>query len=480
MKKRLISVLAAIMLLVICVTALVACNHYEWNGIGGGDSRAASVSNGGFFVKQGNYAYFINGYVGADADNTWGNVIKGGIVRAELDENGVIKSDTQKLLVPKNVYSTTAKGGIAVYGEWVYYATNNYDKDKHGTASTTDMDFMRTKIDGSVTQLIGTIGSRSAEYHFTPTRVLYFANSKIDYIDFSGMKTNKSSNDKKGTYSGTLAENVASVVWAYDASYEGAGIADYVFYTQTLTGEDSYKAYNKLCSVKYDGSDARELATETTYLSEGESALANPQKVFKFSLVDIYLESDDAVTVYYTKTYSKEGSDVTTGLFCNKFTVKDGFVVTDEKKLNTLGSATMFALGYEKGALAYNASSEYCWYNGSNASNPVQVTTTSQKIWFVKDGYAYISSSSSASNLLKIRYEQPDNVKCVVSEGIKVDWLPIECDGNNVYFFSSDDKNYIHTVNLLTFDPTAEDAKSTFVGIMLDSDKPVEDDEDEE
>lgn len=477
MKKKLISVLAVIVLLTICVTALVACNHYEWNSIGGGDSRAASESNGGTIVKQGNYAYFINGYVGADADNTWGNVIKGAIVRADLDEKGAIKTGTEKVVVPKNVYNSSVNGGIAVFGEWIYYATPNNEKDKNGTASTTDTDFMRTKIDGSVTQRIGTIGTRSAEYIFTPSRVLYYTNNTISYIDFSGMKTNKSIDNGKGAYSGTLAENVSSVVWEYDAKYEGAGVADYIFYTQTITGDDSFKSYNNFYAVKYDGSDSRLLATETTYLAEGEEAVENPQKVYKFSLVDLYLEDDVTATIYYTKTYHKEGKDETVGLFCNKFDAKDGFKAENEKKLNTLGTTTMFALGYEDGALAFNNDSVYCWYNGQNASDPIKVTEASQKVWFVKDGYAYVTKSSSATELFKIKYKELGNVKTIVKEGMKVDWLAVECIGDNLYFFASDDKNYMHTVNIETFDYAAEDAESTFVGIMLDADKPVEDEE---
>ena len=43
-KKRVLSVLAAITVLVIAVTALVACDHYKWNSVGAGDSSAAVVS----------------------------------------------------------------------------------------------------------------------------------------------------------------------------------------------------------------------------------------------------------------------------------------------------------------------------------------------------------------------------------------------------------------------------------------------------
>ena len=46
----------------------------------------------------------------------------------------------------------------------------------------------------------------------------------------------------------------------YDAEWDpaaGAVVSDYIFYTETPTGDDSYRHYNNLCAVKYDGTDRR-------------------------------------------------------------------------------------------------------------------------------------------------------------------------------------------------------------------------------
>lgn len=37
--------------------------------------------------------------------------------------------------------------------------------------------------------------------------------------------------------------------------------------------------------------------------------------------------------------------------------------------------------------------------------------------------------------------------------------------GNDFFFFATNDDNYLHTINLLTFDKDAEDAESTYIGI---------------
>lgn len=457
MKKKLFSVFAAVLVLVICIAALVACNPYKADSIGSGDSSAAVESNGGYVVKQGRFIYFINGYVGESADNAWGAATKQGIVRAEI-KDGKVDPTSAKLVVPKSVYNSSTAGGIAIHGEWIYYTSVNTDKDKTGTASTVNTDFMRTKTDGSVTQLIGTIGTRSAKYLFTTSRVLYYTDNTIGYIDFSGMN-DKATDKGKGAVKGTLAENVENVVWDY--------ATDSIFYVQTAPSEDSYKNYNNLCTIKADGSGQKVLATQTTFVAEGVDPVNDQLNVFKYNILNLYVESDGDCTLYYTKSHTFSSNSVPDGLFMAKASNVKG----TEKNLNTIASTTLVPLGYAEGALAYNAHSVYCWYNGDEKENPVQVTTTSQTIWKVdqQKGIVYFTASSSASSISKISYrEAKDNATVIMEEGIKTDWLVLDFVGNDFYFFASDDDNYLHTVNLETFDKDAEDAASTYIGCPTD------------
>lgn len=457
MKKKLFSVFAAVLVLVICIAALVACNPYKADSIGSGDSSAAVESNGGYVVKQGRFIYFINGYVGESADNAWGAATKQGIVRAEI-KDGKVDPTSAKLVVPKSVYNSSNVGGIAIHGEWIYYTSVNTDKDKTGTASTVNTDFMRTKTDGSVTQLIGTIGTRSAKYLFTTSRVLYYTDNTIGYIDFSGMN-DKATDKGKGAVKGTLAENVENVVWDY--------ATDSIFYVQTAPSEDSYKNYNNLCTIKADGSGQKVLATQTTFVAEGVDPVNDQLNVFKYNILNLYVESDGDCTLYYTKSHTFSSNSVPDGLFMAKASNVKG----TEKNLNTIASTTLVPLGYAEGALAYNAHSVYCWYNGVEKENPVQVTTTSQTIWKVDKakGVVYYTASSSAKSISKISYrEAKDNAAVIMEEGIKTDWLVLDFVGNDFYFFASDDDNYLHTVNLETFDKDAEDAASTYIGCPTD------------
>lgn len=463
MKKKLFLVVTVFALVAILATCLVACNKgFKWHSVGGGDATAEVKSNGGYVVKQGNYLYFINGYVGLDENNDFGTPVKQSIVRVEI-KNGVPDNSTAVVVVPKSVYNTSAKGGFAIYGEWIYYVTPNYDRDKHDQKSTVNSDFMRTKIDGSATQKIATIATRGSEYFFAPTRVWYYTNSTLNYIDFSSMKSNG-----KGVKSGKVDATVTSVVWKYDL--------DTIFFTRNTKDEDTTLTYNELCSIKVDGSEEKVLATFNTYT---DNADANPQKVYTFSLLGVYKEAEGA-TIYYTKSYKAASSTSTNeGVYMNK--VAGEFVVANEKHLSYNAASTLYPLGYAEGALAYNSDSKYCWYNGENINDPLLVTDASRTVWFAADGYAYYTESSSATTLYKISYKVAENAEAIFAEGMKVDWLALDGveDGefNCSFFFATDDNNYLHYINYTTFDKDAEDAKSEMIGIYLDSEKPEEDEE---
>ena len=89
MNKKIIAVIALVLVLTV---GLVACNGktYKASGVADGNKYASSPveNNGSFVVKQGNYIYFVNAYVGADAENKFGKQEKSCLYRAELDENG--------------------------------------------------------------------------------------------------------------------------------------------------------------------------------------------------------------------------------------------------------------------------------------------------------------------------------------------------------------------------------------------------------
>lgn len=493
-KKKICAVAVAVVVLIAAIFVLTACNKYKWDSIGAGDSAGTVVSNGGYYVEQGGYAYFINGYVGDNDANDWGTPYKQSIMRAELNADGTVNNATAKVVVPKSIYNQSTSGGFAIYGDWIYYATPNNDEDTTGTASTTHTDFMRTKTDGSVTQLIGTINSRSSNYLFTPTRVLFStdSNATVYYFDFSGMKENKSLSNRKGVTEGVLIENATSVVWGYDLSREagaGAQVSDYIFYTEKLTDDsNSYEFYNKLCCVRYDGSDRRVLLDNTSFLAEGDNYLNTPEKVFNFTLSKLFYESDDEVTLYYTKSVEINGSATSVGLYLNTFTLDGGLGAAGEKKLTENSSTTFFPMGKDEGILL-QSNSKYYLVTGTGAddiklSDGRVVIGASSTVQAVIDGYVYYTDANALYriNLDAAATGGSPNAERIIAAGVKTDWLALEFvdKGDNALLFYFDTEEYTYTsyVVLTAFD--GEELTPVMIGDMTQADKDAKAEEDAE
>ena len=493
-KKKICAVAVAVVVLIAAIFVLTACNKYKWDSIGAGDSAGTVVSNGGYYVEQGGYAYFINGYVGDNDANDWGTPYKQSIMRAELNADGTFNNATAKVVVPKSIYNQSTSGGFAIYGDWIYYATPNNDEDTTGTASTTHTDFMRTKTDGSVTQLIGTINSRSSNYLFTPTRVLFStdSNATVYYFDFSGMKENKSLSNRKGVTEGVLIENATSVVWGYDLSREagaGAQVSDYIFYTEKLTDDsNSYEFYNKLCCVRYDGSDRRVLLDNTSFLAEGDNYLNTPEKVFNFTLSKLFYESDNEVTLYYTKSVEINGSATSVGLYLNTFTLDGGLGAAGEKKLTENSSTTFFPMGKDEGILL-QSNSKYYLVTGTGAddiklSDGRVVIGVSSTVQAVIDGYVYYTDANALYriNLDAAATGGSPNAERIIAAGVKTDWLALEFvdKGDNAFLFYFDTEEYTYTsyVVLTAFD--GEELTPVMIGDMTQADKDAKAEEDAE
>ena len=454
-------------LVLITILSLTACNKYKWNKIPGGDASAASISNGGYVVEQGNYVYFINGYVGDVTENAWGDAYKQSIMRCNKNTDGTYDLSTATVVVPKSIYYDSTKAGFAIFGNFIYYATPNVDKDSSGTASTTHTDFMRTSLDGQVTQLITTRNSRSTEFLFTPTRILFYESNTISYVDFSGMKTNKNITDGKGAYSGTLVEKVSTYFWGYDADYtvgQDASIADYVFFTQTLS--NSYEHYNMLKCIRYDGTGETVLATYTTWLTDAEIANGYtnyPEKVFTFSIKTAKVESDSQITLVYSKSITLGSSQTSTvvGTFMNKVTLAGGFDKATEKNISSTDISEIYSLGYDNGVIAV-IDSKIKHINGTETELVVGKSATyTTALTLDNKIYVYYTESSNDA-IYRVCVNPADNEKKIFAEAMHTESYVFDFVGTRLFFISEDDYDYIHYVDLAAYN--GEVLKSTFVG----------------
>ena len=148
--KKLIGVaLAGTMML----GAFAGCSekNYEGSKLDGFDATAEvkQGTNGGFAVQKGDWIYFINGHEDYTADNEYGEVVKGALLRikeADLVAKNYSKTD---VVVPMLFVAQNYDAGIYIYGDKVYYATPTTDKDLDGNTENTWIDFKSANLDGT-------------------------------------------------------------------------------------------------------------------------------------------------------------------------------------------------------------------------------------------------------------------------------------------------------------------------------------------
>lgn len=169
--KRIFSLVAAATL-VTSTLAMTACgdNYYKTaNKVSYTESKDTNgVDNGGFAVEKDGYVYFINGKEAYTADNTYGDVVKGALMRIKKDDLNAGNYDQAAMVIPMLFVAQNYNAGIFIYGDYVYYATPTTAKNMHGEVTNTYIDFMSAKLDGSEVRKVPyfRLASNSANYRF--------------------------------------------------------------------------------------------------------------------------------------------------------------------------------------------------------------------------------------------------------------------------------------------------------------------------
>ena len=137
------------------------------------EASVAVTSNGGFAVEKGNYVYFINGAEDYSVNNTYGNVVKGSLMRIEktaLTSDKSADYASAETVIPMLVSPNSAtQAGIYIFGDYVYYATPSMDKAVGtGNVNSSKLEFKRAKLDGSNTMkdYFFRLDSASVTYRF--------------------------------------------------------------------------------------------------------------------------------------------------------------------------------------------------------------------------------------------------------------------------------------------------------------------------
>lgn len=250
-----------------------------------GDISGEVVSNGGFAVEKGNYVYYINGIEQNTADNTYGNVEKGALMRISKSDLAAGNYGASETVVPLVMYSGSYNGGIYIYGDYVYFSTPSTAKDSGGTTLNTRLEFKRAKLDGTevMNDFFFQSETSTLDYRFVEEDgkvYLLYALSEALYGE--DQLTNIHAVDLETRTDTLLAYNVSS--YLFDAEDPANA---YVYYTMDVSynlGTDNETAadYNQIYRVSaaaaegegrtYDFSyiEGYDAATDPVYINRGE------------------------------------------------------------------------------------------------------------------------------------------------------------------------------------------------------------------
>ncbi len=247
----------------ICAAAVLAAGlaltagcskYYGGKSIGDIDENAAVSQQGGFLVEKGDYIYFVNGDASYTAENKYGDVVKGSIMRISRENLASRNYNKVDTVVPLIVYSGNNDAGIFIYGDRVYYATPSTEKNSDGDVLNDYLEFKSTRLDGTKTMksYYVQVDSNTTEYRYVEMNdtvyLLYVAEDESYYDESTGVTNLHSVNTETGENT-ILAYNITSYIFDSDNVSNPR-----VYYTMPVMDYSSGSnfSYNQLYTVTAD------------------------------------------------------------------------------------------------------------------------------------------------------------------------------------------------------------------------------------
>lgn len=235
MLKKGKKVLLLVLALALSLALLAGCSG-GWTGAqveyDASTHSGDAVSNGGFVVQKGDWIYFINGVQTSSADNTYGEVVKGSLMRitsTALDEGNY---DSAEIVVPELFVASDYTAGVYIYGDYVYYATPNTTRNLDGEVESGYLNFRRARLDGSaMTDYYVRVSSSSTEYRFVEENGVVY----LLYLD--------STNSEIHSYNTQSGVNTVLAKGYSAAEFDDSDPENpVVYYTMPVTRPDTYSA----------------------------------------------------------------------------------------------------------------------------------------------------------------------------------------------------------------------------------------------
>lgn len=437
MNKKLLITIAT---LLVALFAFTGCGgSQKWGPVQGANANDAVVGNGGFLVEKGDYLYFINGGTDAAVNNTFGKPVHGALVvvnKNNLDEEA-------KVVVPKVMVAGDKTAGIYIFGEWIYYATPNSDKDKTGTVQTTYLDFCRTKLDGTKTEKAFHVSAAATVYRYVEINgtvyLVYYDSTNTEIVTYNFATGEKN----------TIAEKVTSYAFSKDENYPA------VYYTKFVAlDEETNAVYNKVYKQSISGND------------EAEVLSGVPTETDIAGSVYTILRHENGMLVY-TKKHA-DANATAMGYVLQDAKTEVG-VNNEAKAVKVCSDTTNFnAAAIVLGVDENGNSLGYIYIDSTEGLLKVvngEFTRISNlksgSLFFVKDNLLYYGAGTKLCSVDITKTNQGDKDVTVITETYySTTWYLPEFVGDKVFYGDKTDELYY----VYYADVTAEEIEGKFVG----------------
>ncbi len=412
MKKLLTKIIGGALALCMLCSGLIACGGASGWQAGQLKDGGNVISSSGFVAETEKYLYYINGSTSVADNNEFGAPIKGSLMAVKKDTLNTSNPVTE-IVVPKIFSATDYKAGLFIDGEYVYYGSPNTEKNSSGEVATTEMTFMKTKLDGSgQTDVFFTVGAHSTEYRMVKGEdavyIVYYDSDDSALISYNTVTKEAKEIIKTDDKAKTLS--LASYKFVEDGNKDKA----VVLYTTTVYTEeyDEAKAekkdyvrqtatYNQLYAYKV-GAQSGELVLDG--VQNKEDALDDTTYSFKL-IKNGY--------VFYTA--NENGSSKTYGITLTDLLekkaatlIENDSYVTDSAIIETLEKVYVLESGVVYETTLTKADNEI--------KKPVAKSDSISTLLFIKGSDLYYYKSSNKIARVELKDVQAGEKDKVVNE----------------------------------------------------------------
>lgn len=439
--KRFSKTLIALCVVVILCACFSGCQSTKWGPVGTTDPNGEVTNNGSMVVQQGNYLYYVNGMddvatLTEPKKNYFGKAsVKGSIMKSKINEDGTL-SDTA-IVVPKMMMTKNSNGGLYIFGEWIYYTSPSTRTDNEGKVQTSNLDYMRTKTDGTKTQTIATIKGDSTQYYITADTLVYYADGKLHKVTWTNKKVNSAVE---------MATDITGVLMSRNQ--------DVVFFTKALEkdSEISKKHSNNELYVATSKMDATKIISYDTFATTPQAPTLKEEKTVTPLKYD-----DQRKTLYLSaKNGDNAGEECTYGVVLGENYSFDKTKMV--KFANSKLEATFIPQGIDKGLFVPSATA-FEIYSPMNDSDVVEVKKELAKIsaaatilffeTIAEKEYVYYSINN---NVYRLNLTDADSFEeKVFEETISTSWLGVAKIGKFIYYINTTGYNYLYRFDYTQF-----------------------------